>query len=94
MQFKVYSAILSGIIPLLPTVANAERLITYDKMYLSITTDKRAYYQGDIATYTITFMDSNGKPIDPDLIRATFNSQFIQLVKVGDGGWCLYIQNR
>lgn len=85
IAMKIYLAIFCTMMLLLPIMANGERLISYDKMYLSVSTDKRVYYKGDTATYTVTFKDSDGKPIDPDLIRATYNSQFIQLQRIGDG---------
>lgn len=85
IQYRQYIGICSGILLLLPLMANAERFVSYDQMYLSISTDKRVYYAGDVATYTITFKDSEGKPVDPDLIRATYNSQFIQLERISDG---------
>ncbi|MFQ5941734.1 MAG: hypothetical protein ACE5KA_08580 [Nitrososphaerales archaeon] len=85
IQYKRYIAICSGILLLLPVIANAERLFSFDQMYLSISTDKRVYYAGDTAVYKITFKDSQGRPLDPDIIRATYNSQFIQLERISDG---------
>ncbi|MFQ5970575.1 MAG: hypothetical protein ACE5J2_08805, partial [Nitrososphaerales archaeon] len=86
IQYKKYIAICSGILLLLPVIANAERFMSFEQMYyLSISTDKRVYYAGGIATYTITFKDSQGRDVDPDLIRATYDSQFITLERISDG---------
>jgi len=66
-------------------VSNSIDAAGEESMYLSITTDKKLYYTGDIAVYTVNFRDSKGKLIDPDLIRATYDSQFVELQKVSDG---------
>ncbi len=75
----------SAILLFLPLVALGEQFVSFDRMNLQISTDKRVYYTGDIAVYTVTFEDSNGKFIDPDLIRATYDSQFIKLNRASEG---------
>ena len=84
-RFNQYIAICSGLLLLLPVIAQGEHSNASNQMSLSISTDKRAYYPGEIAVYTVKFTNSDGKSIDPDLIRATYNSQFIRLEKVDDG---------
>lgn len=43
--------------------------------------DKTNYKIGDVATFTITFTDAEGNNIDPDTIRAVYDSKLIQLEK-------------
>lgn len=43
--------------------------------------DKTNYKIGDVATFTITFTDTEGNNIDPDTIRAVYDSKLIQLEK-------------
>lgn len=86
IQHKGYIAICSSLLLLLPVMSvQGERLIESSDMKLSISTDKKSYYPGEVASYTVKFLNSNGNLVDPDLIRATYNSQFIELDKVGEG---------
>lgn len=85
-QYKQFIAISASLMLLLPVISvNADRLISLDRINLSIITDKRIYYPGEIATYIVKFTDSQGNPIDPDLIRATYDSKFIELDRIGEG---------
>lgn len=84
-RYKHYVGICSGLLLLIPMVAYGERLVSLDQINLTISTDKRVYYAGDIAVYVVAFRDSSGKLVDPDLIRATYDSQFIDLERVGVG---------
>lgn len=43
--------------------------------------DKTSYKIGDVATFTVTFTDSEGNSIDPDTIRAVYDSKQVQLEK-------------
>ena len=47
--------------------------------------DKTSYKIGDVATFTITFTDAEGNTIDPDTIRAVYDSKLIQLEKKDAG---------
>lgn len=86
LEYRQYIAICSSVLLLLPVIsAYGDRFLALDQMDLSISTDKRMYYPGEIAVYTVKFTDSQGRLVDPDLIRATYDSQFVQLDKVKDG---------
>ncbi len=43
--------------------------------------DKTSYKTGDTATFTVTFTDLEGNNIDPDTIRAYYDSQVVKLQK-------------
>ncbi len=43
--------------------------------------DKQSYKTGDVATFTVTFTDLEGNNIDPDKIKAYYDSQVVKLQK-------------
>ena len=84
--YKQLIAISFGLLMLLPVmIVQGDINETPNQMDLSISTDKRTHYPGEIAVYTVKFTDSDGTPLNPDLIRATYDSTFIELDQ-GDMG--------
>lgn len=51
----------------------------------TVTTDKTNYQIGDVATFTVTFTDLEGNPINPDVIRAYYDGKIIQLEQQDTG---------
>jgi hypothetical protein len=59
--------------------------VAIQSMKVSISLDKKFYYNGDSANFTIKFASPSGEPFDPDSIRAIYDDTTVSLARESEG---------